>query len=121
MLLLHSVADPRAIELFRRDLDHNQLRLLAEPIGGDEAGVRAVMVLAQLMGFAIMHQVLRPEAFAEAQARAGGPPLQEPRRLYRLCPLPEESKGGRSSGRWECRLGALPNRPPKHKERSGTE
>jgi hypothetical protein len=24
------------------------------------------MVLAQLMGFAIMHQVLRPKAFAEA-------------------------------------------------------
>ena len=67
LLLLRSAADPGAIELFRRDLDRTQLRLLAERIGGDEAGVRAAMVLAQLIGFAVLHQVLRPEAFASAR------------------------------------------------------
>jgi AcrR family transcriptional regulator len=67
LLLLHSAAEPRAIELFRRDLDRSQLRLLAEHIGGDAAAVRAAMVLAQLTGFAILHHVLRPEAFAEAR------------------------------------------------------
>ena len=67
LLLLHSAAEPRAIELFRRDLDRTQLRLLAERIGGDEAAVRAAMVLAQLMGFAVLHYVLRPEAFADAR------------------------------------------------------
>jgi AcrR family transcriptional regulator len=66
MLLLHSAADPGSLDLFRRDLDRNVLPLLAEPIGGEDAAARAVMVLAQLVGFAIMHQVLRPEAFAEA-------------------------------------------------------
>ena len=66
LLLLHSAAEPRAIELFRRDLDRTQLRLLAEHIGGDDAEVRAAMVLAQLTGFAILHHVLRPEAFADA-------------------------------------------------------
>ena len=66
LLLLHSAAEPGAIELFRRDLDHTQLRLLAEHIGGDAAAVRAAMVLAQLMGFAVLHHVLRPEAFADA-------------------------------------------------------
>jgi AcrR family transcriptional regulator len=67
LLLLHSAAEPRAIELFRRDLDRTQLRLLAERIGGDDAAIRAAMVLAQLTGFAILHYVLRPEAFADAR------------------------------------------------------
>jgi AcrR family transcriptional regulator len=67
LLLLHSAAEPRAIELFRRDIDRTQLRLLAERIGGDAAAVRAAMVLAQLMGFAVLHYVLRPEAFADAR------------------------------------------------------
>jgi hypothetical protein len=67
LLLLHSAAEPGALELFRRDLNRNVLRGLAEQIGGDAAAVRAVMVMAQLMGFAIMHQVLRPKAFAEAR------------------------------------------------------
>ncbi len=66
LLLLHSASDPSSLDLFRRDLDRNVLPLLAEPIGGEDAAIRAVMVLAQLMGFAIMHQILRPEAFAEA-------------------------------------------------------
>jgi AcrR family transcriptional regulator len=67
LLLLHSAAEPRAIELFRRDLDRTQLRTLAERIGGDAAAVRAAMVLAQLIGFAILHHVIRPEAFADAR------------------------------------------------------
>jgi AcrR family transcriptional regulator len=67
LLLLHSAAEPRAIELFRQDLDRTQLRILAEQIGGDDAAVRAAMVLAQLTGFAILHHVLRPEAFADAR------------------------------------------------------
>ena len=41
--------------------------LLAEQIGGDDAAVRAAMVMAQLTGFAIMHHVHRPKAFADAR------------------------------------------------------
>jgi AcrR family transcriptional regulator len=67
LLLLHSAAEPAALELFRRDLDRNVLPLIAERIGGAAAAVRAVMVMAQLMGFAIMHQMLRPKAFADAR------------------------------------------------------
>jgi AcrR family transcriptional regulator len=67
LLLLHSAADPGALGLFRRDLDRNVLPLLAEQIGGDDAAARAVMVMAQLTGFAVMHQVLRPKAFAHAR------------------------------------------------------
>jgi AcrR family transcriptional regulator len=66
LLLMHSAAEPRAIRLFRQDLDRTQLRLLAEQIGGGDAAVRAAMVLAQLVGFAVLHHVLRPEAFADA-------------------------------------------------------
>ncbi len=67
LLLLHSATEPRAVKLFRRDLDRTALRLLAEQIGGDDAAVRAAMVMAQLTGFAIMHLVHRPKAFAKAR------------------------------------------------------
>ena len=67
MLLLHSATAPGAVKLFRRDLDHTELPLLAGQIGGDDSAVRAVMVMAQLTGFAIMYQVLRPKAFANAR------------------------------------------------------
>ena len=67
LLLLHSATAPGAVRLFRRDLDRTELPLLAEQIGGDDAAVRAVMVMAQLTGFAIMYHVLRPKAFANAR------------------------------------------------------
>ena len=67
LLLLHSATAPGAVKLFRRDLDRTELPLLAERIGGDDAAVRAVMVMAQLTGFAIMYHVLRPKAFANAR------------------------------------------------------
>ena len=67
LLLLHSATVPGAIKLFRRDLDRTALPLLAEQIGGDDSAVRAVMVMAQLTGFAIMYRVLRPKAFANAR------------------------------------------------------
>ncbi len=67
LLLLHCATEPSAVELFRQDLNRTQLRLLAEHIGGDNAAVRAAMILAQLTGFAIMHHVHRPKAFAEAR------------------------------------------------------
>ena len=67
LLLLHSATAPGAVKLFRRDLDRTELPLLAEQIGGDDAAVRAVMVMAQLTGFAIMYHVLRPKAFANAR------------------------------------------------------
>ena len=66
LLMLHSATEPHAVKLFRRDLDRTELRLLAERIGGDDAAVRAAMIVAQLTGFAIMHHVLRPNAFADA-------------------------------------------------------
>jgi AcrR family transcriptional regulator len=66
LLLLHSATEPRAVKLFRRDLNRTALPLLAEQIGGDDAVVRAAMVMAQLTGFAIMHHVLRPKALADA-------------------------------------------------------
>ena len=67
LLLLHSATVPGAIKLFRRDLDRTELPVLAEQIGGGDSAIRAVMVMAQLTGFAIMDRVLRPRAFANAR------------------------------------------------------
>ena len=67
LLLLHSATEPHAVKLFRRDLNRTELPLLAEQIGGDDATVRAAMVMAQLTGFATMYHVLRPKALADAR------------------------------------------------------
>ena len=67
LLLLHSATEPGAVKLFRRDLNRTALPLLAEQIGGEDAAIRAVMVMAQLTGLGIMHHVHRPEAFANAR------------------------------------------------------
>jgi AcrR family transcriptional regulator len=122
LLLLHSAAEPRAIELFRQDLDHIQLRALAEHIGGGDAAVRAAMVLAQLTGFAILHHVLRPEAFAEAHGEKLVALLSKSlAACIDRAPSRKKAKVVNPQDGRNVRLGGTPKRPPKHKERSGTE
>jgi AcrR family transcriptional regulator len=67
LLILHSATEPNAAELIRTSLDRNLLRPLAERLDGPDAEVRAAMVIANCTGFAIMNQMLRPRALAEAQ------------------------------------------------------
>ena len=109
-------------DLFRRDIDRNVLPILAEPIGGEDAALRAVMVLAQLMGFAIMHQVLRPEAFAEVPGEKLVALLSRTLAACIDCaPSRKKAKVVDPQDGRKVRLGAPPSRPPKHKERSGTK
>lgn len=67
LLLLRSATEPRAADLIRTSLDRNNLRLLAGQLSGADAEVRAAMVIAQLTGFAILDQMLRPRALSEAE------------------------------------------------------
>jgi Tetracyclin repressor-like, C-terminal domain len=67
LLMLSSATEPHAAELIRTSLDRNVLRPLAERLDGPDAEVRAAMVIAQCTGFAILNQMLRPRALAEAQ------------------------------------------------------
>jgi hypothetical protein len=67
LLLLHSATEPQAVKLFRRDLNRTALPVLAEQIGGDDALLRSIIVMAQLTGFTIMYRVLRPKALADAR------------------------------------------------------
>ena len=67
LLILHSATEPLAAERIRTSLDRNVLRPLAECLDGPDAEVRAAMVIANCTGFAIMNQMLRPRALAEAQ------------------------------------------------------
>jgi AcrR family transcriptional regulator len=59
LLLLHSIDEPRAAELLRTTLNRNMLPSLAECIGGPDADVRAAMVIAQMLGFAILDRRIR--------------------------------------------------------------
>ena len=67
LLMLRSATEPHAAELIRTTLDRNVLRPLADCLDGPDAEVRAAMVIAQCTGFAILNQMLRPRALAEAQ------------------------------------------------------
>ena len=67
LLMLRSATEPRAAELIRASLERNVLGPLAELLDGPGADVRAAMVIAQCTGFAILYQMLRPRALAEAQ------------------------------------------------------
>jgi AcrR family transcriptional regulator len=67
LLMLRSATEPRAAELIRASLERNVLRPLAERLDGPGAEVRAAMVMAHCTGFAILNQMVRPRALAEAQ------------------------------------------------------
>jgi AcrR family transcriptional regulator len=67
LLMLRSATDPHAAELIRPCLDRNVLRPLAGCLDGPDAEVRAAMLIAQCTGFAIMNQMLRPQALVEAR------------------------------------------------------
>jgi len=67
LLLLRSATEPHAAELLRVSLNRNNLQPLAGRLEGPDAEARAAMVLAQLTGFAILYQMIRPEALANAE------------------------------------------------------
>jgi AcrR family transcriptional regulator len=67
LLMLRSATEPVAGELLRPCLDRHLLRPLAECLDGPDAEVRAAIAIAQCTGFAILNQMLRPRALAEAQ------------------------------------------------------
>ncbi len=64
LLLLRSATEPRAAEMLRESLDRRNLRALAETLGGPDAAARAAIMLAQLVGFAILERMIRTEGFA---------------------------------------------------------
>jgi hypothetical protein len=66
LLLLDSIDEPRAAELLRTTFNRNMLPSLAERIGGPDAEVRAAMVIAQMVGFAILDRRIRLRQLAGA-------------------------------------------------------
>jgi AcrR family transcriptional regulator len=67
LLMLRSATEPHAADLIRASLERNLLRPLAEHLQGPDAGARAAIAIGQCTGFAMLHQMLRPQALAEAQ------------------------------------------------------
>jgi AcrR family transcriptional regulator len=65
LFLLRSAAEPRAAEILLPHLNA-RLRSLAECLGGPDADARAAVILAQLAGFAMLHELLRPRALEDA-------------------------------------------------------
>ena len=78
LLILRSVTNPDALTLLRDRLDRRTMEPLASWLGGRDAEIRAGLVVATLMGFAILRKVLRSRVF-----KAG----EEARTMARLAPL----------------------------------
>ena len=78
LLILRSITNPDALALLRDRLDRRTLEPLAAWLGGRDAGIRAGLVVATLMGFAILRKVLRSRVFK---------PGDEIRTMARLEPL----------------------------------
>jgi AcrR family transcriptional regulator len=66
LLLLRAATEPAAAELLRAKLEENNLPLLADRLGGPDAGTRAGLIIAQLTGFAILYQMIQPKELADA-------------------------------------------------------
>jgi AcrR family transcriptional regulator len=66
LLLLRSATEPQAADVLKKRLDTTNLRHLAECLGGPDADARAALIIAQLVGFCTLDQMLRPEAFDRA-------------------------------------------------------
>lgn len=66
LLLMRSATEPCTAAVIRANLDRGNLRLLADVIGGPDAALRAIMVIAQITGFAVMDQVLKPSTMVTA-------------------------------------------------------
>jgi Tetracyclin repressor-like, C-terminal domain len=65
LLLLHSATEPSAAELLRSTIDRNVVRFIAERLEGPDAAVRAAMVTAQIVGFAILDRMLQPRTLKQ--------------------------------------------------------
>lgn len=78
LLILRSISSPSALALLRDRLDRRTIQPLARWLGGKDRGTRAGLVVATLMGIAILRKVLRSSAF---------PPGEAARAMSRLAPL----------------------------------
>ena len=67
LLMLRCGTTPHAAELLRKSLDRHVLGPIAECLGGPDAAVRAAMVVAQCTGFAMVDEMLRPQALVGAK------------------------------------------------------
>jgi AcrR family transcriptional regulator len=72
MILLKSVANPRAAEIGRVQIERYHQQQMTGALGGDEAGARAAVVLSLVAGFQLMRQMfgLRPLTDADPAALA---------------------------------------------------
>ena len=70
LLMLRSVANPRAVEILRAAIDAHFQRPLQALLPGAEAQERAALFLSVLAGVRLMQQVLGSAALATADARA---------------------------------------------------
>jgi AcrR family transcriptional regulator len=78
LLILRSISNPDALTLLRDRLDRRTLEPLARWLGGRDAEIRSGLVVATLMGLAILRKVLQSRVFK---------PGEEHRAMARLAPL----------------------------------
>lgn len=67
LLVLRSVGSPKATGLLRDRLDQRSIQPLAQWLGGRDAELRAGLIVACLLGLAILRKVLHSRAFVQGE------------------------------------------------------
>ena len=67
LIMLRSIANPRAAEIWRGQVEAHHQRQMTEALGGARASERAALVLAMLAGFQVMRQMVGLSALADAE------------------------------------------------------
>lgn len=69
LIMLRSIANPRAAELWRTQVETHHQRVMTAALQGDHAAERAALILSLIAGFQVMRQMIGLPALAEAEPR----------------------------------------------------
>ncbi len=107
--MLRSIANPRAAELWRTQVETHHQRVMTAALQGDHAAERAALILSLIAGFQVMRQMIGLPALAEAEPRVLARILAGVfRGWWRARTI---SPGRAESGRSGCRLKPRRSRP----------
>ncbi|CDG83392.1 TetR/AcrR family transcriptional regulator [Janthinobacterium agaricidamnosum] len=70
LILLQSASSPRAAEIGRGQVENGHQKLMSSALSGDDASLRAAVLLSMVAGFQFMRQMIGLSALTEADPEA---------------------------------------------------
>jgi hypothetical protein len=91
MIMLRSAGSERAAEIGREQIENQYQKMLASALKGEDAGVRAAMVLSVVAGLQIMRQAMGLPTLVKAKPAVLARVLERMLRTLLLPPPPDLS------------------------------